>query len=401
METYIFIHLASVFFFLLISIFNLFTAPRINVYHKSQKNIIKNLLSIFQNSKTGRLIKPGIKDITEKIYELPTKISVLIPARNEEDNISKCLDSILKQNHKNLEIIVYDDNSTDNTPLILKNYSENFSFIKTIKGEKVPEGWTGKNWACYNLAKSSQGDLIVFMDADVIIKEGTLDFVEKQFRNKNIVMMSCFPTQIMKSPGEYLVVPNMNWILLTFLPLVWVYRSKHPSFVSANGQFIAFKKDIYFKYDGHSAVKNDLVEDMALARLLKRKREKIITFVGSNGIFCRMYHDFKGAVSGFSKNFYTGFKTSYTKFSLFLLFIAFIFLGPFVLVFLNTNFLYVIILILVQKLLVSINSSQNVLVNLFLTPVHFLMIIYLGIVSMYKYHKREIEWKGRKITFDN
>jgi len=224
-----------------------------------------------------------------------------------------------------------------------------------------------------------------------------LEFVENEFKTSDIKMLSCFPTQVMKSIGEYLIVPNMNWILLTFLPLILVYKAKHSSFVSANGQFIVFRKEIYTKYNGHYAVKSEIVEDMELARLLKRNNEKIKTFLGGDGIFCRMYDDLLSAIKGFSKNFFNGFKTNYLKFSLLLTFIVAIYLSPFLLVFIEKDYLLILVFVLIQKILISLNSSQNVLYNLVLSPFHFIVILYLGILSMYKSFKREFEWKGRKV----
>ena len=113
------------------------------------------------------------KDISS--YKLPKEIrdnnpliSVLIPARNEEDNIDKCLMSLMDQDYRNIEILVLDDNSTDNTSEIIKRISKTYKNIKFIKGKPLHEGWTGKNYACYQLYKESKGKYLFFTDADTI-----------------------------------------------------------------------------------------------------------------------------------------------------------------------------------------------------------------------------------------
>ena len=174
--------------FTLISVYNLFTAPVM----KSRTNAAEN----------GALV------------------SVLVPARNEEKNILKCLNGILNQDYKNIEVIVLDDNSTDNTHEIVK--SINSQIIKLIKGKELPADWLGKNWACHQLAQNANGSYLLFMDADVEIMPSVVSSAVLEIQESNASLISIFPTQKIKSFGEHLIVPLMNWLLLTFLPLKFV-----------------------------------------------------------------------------------------------------------------------------------------------------------------------------------
>src|SRR5690606_20443965 len=112
--------------------------------------------------------------------------------------------------------------------------------LEYIPGEELPAGWTGKNWACYQLAARAKGKYLLFLDADVAVSPDAIQSAVFEFEGKNVQMLSVFPTQKIKSPGEWLIVPLMDWLILTFLPLLRVYKSARPSISAANGQFILF-----------------------------------------------------------------------------------------------------------------------------------------------------------------
>jgi len=323
------------------------------------------------------------------------KISILIPFRNEEKNVKACLESVLNQNLENVEIIFLNDNSEDNTGNLLAEFSTEHKIIKIINGKPLPDYWTGKNWACFQLAENSSGDYLVFLDADVRLHKSAIRSALLKMKKLKTSMLSIFPTQILKSLSEYLIVPSMNWLLLTFLPLKFVYKFSNPSFVAANGQFIVFEREAYISIGGHKSVKNKFVEDMELARLLKKNGAKIVTLLGGNLIFARMYENFEQAINGFSKNFYPGFNTSYLKFSLFLSLIFFTFIFPFFLLLLSNKFLIIVGMILFQKVLLSIKSRQKVLPNFVLVPIQLFLVIFTGIRSMVYTQKEKLEWKGR------
>ncbi len=349
--------------FLFIVIYNYFTAPR------------------FSNQKVS--------------LEKQPLISILIPARNEEENIGDCIKSALNQSYRNIEIIVCDDNSTDNTENeVLKIKSHK---IKLIKGEKLPKEWLGKNWACHQLSKRASGDYLLFTDADVRLKRNTVEYSIDTMHKNVTKMLSCFSTQKIVSFGEWFVVPLVNWLLLTFLPLKKVLSSKNKKFVAANGQFILFEKDKYFEISGHEAVKDNVVEDMEFARILKSKGEKIITLLGNNIVNCRMYKSFTEGIKGFSKNFYPGFKTNPATFLLLITFFLILFLLPFVLFFQNYFYLIHVIIIISMRILLSMVSNQNALLNVLLHPLQMVMMFLIGVTSIYTNLTKKVEWKGRQV----
>ncbi len=351
--------------FLLIIIYNYFTAP-----------VIKNIKSPINDSK---------------------KLSILIPARNEEKNISHCLDSIVNQSFTNYEIIVLDDESIDNTANIVNTYVAKDSRIKLEQGKKLPEGWLGKNWACFQLSQKASGDLFLFIDADVRLNENAVSNSIKLREEKSLNLITVFPTQQINGIGAQLVVPLMNWLLLTFLPLKKVYTSRRSSFVAANGQFILIDRKTYVTIGGHSSVRNQVVEDMELAKKVKKNGLRMLTALGGDSIFCKMYNSLNDSVNGFSKNFYKGFNISALTFLFMLFFVMILFFSPVILIILNINFLLIVTIILIGRVLISLMSKQKVIINIILHFLQMLVLIIVGIKSVYAASSGDIEWKGRKI----
>lgn len=322
-------------------------------------------------------------------------VSILIPARNEEKNIEKCLKGVLAQNYQNKEIIVLDDNSTDSTYNLVSSFSK--SNVEVLKGKQLPPDWLGKNWACHQLAKEAKGEYLLFVDADVEVRPEVISSAVYELEKSNAVLLSIFPTQIINSFGEHLIVPLMNWLLLTFLPLRFVYRSSSKAFVAANGQFMLWRKDDYFKIGGHEKVKNKVVEDMELARLVKQNKLKVKTMLGGNLVYCRMYESFNQAYNGFTKNFFAGFLLSPFLFLAIILFLLIAFVLPFLFLILPAHSLILIALILITRISVSIVSNQNLFINILLHPVQMLFMFWIGIVSLIKFKTKTIVWKQRKL----
>lgn len=321
-------------------------------------------------------------------------VSILIPARNEERNISNCVISCLNQTYQSKEIVVLNDNSNDRTYELLQKFSEK---IKVINGAVLPDGWIGKNWACHQLSQNASGEYLLFIDADVILDKKAIESAISEMNFSTIGMLSVFPTQITKSFSELLIVPLMNWLLLGFLPLTLVHKSSNKSFVAANGQFILWKKNVYQMIGGHVAVKNRTVEDMEFARLCKTKGIKIKTLLGGKLIFCRMYSNIKEALNGFSKNFFSGFNTNGFTF---LLFVSLISLTSLVPLLIWEKIIYTVsllIMIILSRIFISIKSNQNVFINIILHPAQMILVFFVGIISVYKTYSGKLEWKERRI----
>lgn len=348
-----------------------------------------SVISIY-NLLTAPVLKKGSHHSSEQKL-----VSVLIPARNEEINIEKCIKGILDQDYEKKEIIVLDDNSTDNTYTLASSFST--SNVKVLKGKTLPPDWLGKNWACHQLADQANGEYLLFLDADVELTSEVISSAVFELEKSNTALLSIFPTQIIKSFGEHLIVPLMNWLLLTFLPLSFVHSTSSKSFVAANGQFMLWKKLDYFKIGGHEKVKSKVVEDMELARLVKQKKLKVKTMLGGNLVFCRMYESFNQAYNGFTKNFFAGFLLRPFLFLIIISFLLIAFLLPFLFLMPPVYSFILIALILITRISISTISNQNLFINVLLHPVQMLFMFWIGIVSVIKFKTKKLVWKQRKL----
>ena len=191
--------------------------------------------------------------LNKSILKSNELVSILIPMRNEESNVSKCIESILKQTYTNYEIIVYDDESTDKTLELLKTYANKNRKLKIIEGQNKPTDWLGKNWACWNLANEAKGDIFLFIDADVELKEHAIESVLIQIKKDKVHMLSVFPFQTNLTIGEKITVPSFLMFLYSFLPLGMVKIISGPSIAAANGQFMIWQKNAYFETGGHKS----------------------------------------------------------------------------------------------------------------------------------------------------
>jgi chlorobactene glucosyltransferase len=243
--------------------------------------------------------------------ELPRGgISILVPARNEAGRIGRCVRSLVAQGVEVGEILVLDDRSEDGTVEEARAAAAGDARVRVLSGEPLPEGWTGKAWACAQLARAARGEWLLFTDADTRHAPGAAAAALEEARG--VALVSLWPEQELGSWSERLVVPFMLVMLLVFLPH-WM-PGRRRSLGAANGQFMLFRRAAYEAVGGHGAVRGHLVDDVALARALRGRGEKVRNRNGRGWVVCRMYEDASGVWEGFSKNLRAGFEGSAVSF---------------------------------------------------------------------------------------
>jgi chlorobactene glucosyltransferase len=346
------------------------------------------------------------------IVKNPPLVSILVPARNEEKNIRRCINSLTKQDYKNIEILILDDNSTDGTSGIVKNIIQRDPRVKLFSGKPLKKGWLGKSWACHQLSRLAQGSFLIFTDADTLHYRDSISKNLAAMTANNLDGISVYPRQITVTFHERMTVPFIIFAILTFMPLVLIKYTKGPFFSTGIGQFFMFKKDAYEKMGGHEAVKSEILEDIHLSKQIKKAGFKYMVFDGNGSIYCRMYGNFSEVINGFTKFVcsafnYNGFMefTALSAFSIFFLF-------PFVLLPIGYLFLdwsgtlfilgfIQVFLILAIKVVLAIRFKGRVIDSVFM-PVSVLYMLFIAVNSYRKSKSgKGLYWKGRTYNVEN
>ncbi|MFZ0391894.1 MAG: glycosyltransferase family 2 protein [Calditrichia bacterium] len=327
-------------------------------------------------------------------------VSLLVPARNEARNIKKCLRSLQRQYYSNLEILVLDDQSNDATATIVRQLLQDDPCIRLIEGKPLPEGWTGKNWACHQLSQTAKGDIFIFTDADNFYHPEAVSHTVGWMQHFRLALLSAFPQQITGTIWERLVIPIIDIVLFGGLPLWLTYYFRSPELSAANGQWIAFQKSAYSLCGGHSAVRNEIVEDVSLARLAKKEGLPVLTLSGTGMVFGRMYRSAREVWEGFSKNLFglTGYRDSLLFFITAVSLLIFVL--PYVLIpfaaFRSAALTAVLLNMALRGILIPARGHP-VLTSLFLHPFGILATLTIALNSYIRVKKGAVTWKMRSI----
>ncbi|WKZ42036.1 MAG: glycosyltransferase [Anaerolineales bacterium] len=234
-------------------------------------------------------------------------ISVCIPARNEERNIRRCVESALGQDYPKLEVIVLDDRSTDATPTLLQEIGSRDSRLIPIHGSDLPAGWAGKPHALHQAAASARGKWLCFVDADTFLASNALSSVLAKARETEADMFTVMTRQILGSFWEKVVMP----LVMTALSVGFSPRKVNDPRrrdAIANGQFIFIKRSVYDAVGGHESVKDQIVEDKAISEQVKWNGYRLVVADGSQVVSTRMYTSLAEMWEGWTKNIYLGLR---------------------------------------------------------------------------------------------
>lgn len=229
-------------------------------------------------------------------------VSVLIPARDEAGGIEAAIDAALASNGVDIEVVILDDHSTDDTPNILTKKSANDPRVRFQTSQPLPNGWNGKQYACKQLAELATHNTIVFMDADVrLAVDGLAKMVDYRDR-KNIALLSAFPNQITGTLLEKAIIPMMHYILLCFLPIDRMRSSTSPAYASGCGQLFMTDKASYQRAGTHAAIKGSRHDGLKLPRAFRMSDQSTDVIDGSLIATCRMYTSAGEVIRGVLKN---------------------------------------------------------------------------------------------------
>jgi len=234
---------------------------------------------------------------TQQSEGVNPEVSIIVPARNEEASLGDCLRSLVGQDGVSYEIIVVDDGSTDRT----REIAESLAGVRVIAAPPLPAGWTGKNNAVIAGAAAARGAWLLFTDADTVHVAGSLARAVAELREHGAEMLSYSPEQIAVTFWEMAVLP------VVFAELARAYPPKEVSdpaspIAAANGQYILIRREAYEAVGGHRAIAESLLEDVALARAMKRAGRKIRFRYAADAVRTRMYRNFRQLREGWTKN---------------------------------------------------------------------------------------------------
>ncbi|WP_345950295.1 MULTISPECIES: glycosyltransferase family 2 protein [unclassified Mucilaginibacter] len=323
-------------------------------------------------------------------------VSILIPARNEENNILTLLQSIHEQDYPNFEVIVLDDDSSDRTYEICEAFCATHKRFRVMRGKPLPQGWLGKTYACHQLSQEAKGSYMLFLDADEQVYDGLINSAVHRVKSKHLALLSLFTNQDMRTLGERTVVPLMHYLLLNLLPIRLIYLTKNPAFAAASGQFMMFHAALYRQHQWHELSKDRIVEDVEIMKLVKAKKLYGESLLANNLITCRMYTGYWDGVLGFSKNFLAPFNYSVLGF----LFYLVIIIGGPLLVISTLNLpliLFMCGLIVLTRIMISLASGQSALYNSLLHPVQMFTLVVIGFYAIQNHLTKNNVWKGRRI----
>ena len=332
-------------------------------------------------------------------------VSILIPLRDEEQNVEQLVKSLKQLTYANIEIILLDDHSTDNTLKLLLQSTKNDFRFNVVQGQQLPEGWTGKVFACHQLSEVANGDYLLFNDADLRLAPDVIQSSLYLMEKRKAALLTGFPAFPVTLWLEKLLVPLQHFIVHFHLPLAPANWTLFPSFTAAHGAFMMMNKEVYKQIGGHKAIYNTLLDDVDLTRVFKKNGHRALLANVTSATTCYMYHSNKEVWSGFTKNLFPGLGRSRLLVCMLFLFYGTFYIGPFLLflagIYLVTTgafqpgMFYPYLLIILQKAWVDGRTKQSIALSL-LMPFSAAAFMILLIHSMRTGLKQKgYVWKGR------
>lgn len=272
------------------------------------------LLMIISNLKA--YLPPPAYDIN-----IRPQISILIPARNEEGGIEAAIRSALATENADVEVVVLDDHSEDNTAAIVSKIVMVDSRVRLENAPELPQGWCGKQHACHVLSQRAKFEYLLFQDADVRLKKDCAPRLVAFMEASKAELVSGIPWQETGTWSEKMLIPLIHFVLLCFLPIKRMRLSSNPAFASGCGQLFMAKKHSYEAMGGHTSIKQSLHDGISLPRAYRKKGMMTDLCDVTELAECRMYRGFGQVWFGLAKNATEGMAKPFllTCFTIFLL----------------------------------------------------------------------------------
>ena len=329
-------------------------------------------------------------------------VSLLVPARNEQDTIARCLRSLLAQDYPRLEILVLDDGSRDATAAIVRAVGA--SRVRLLAGAALPPGWTGKNWACHQLSQAARGDLLCFVDSDTTLAPGTVSAAAGLMDEEGAGFVSLLPRAARGSLSGAVLLPMVPHAMFALFPMALVHSSAHAPVSVAFGPFLLLTREAYAAAGGHAARRDSIVDDVEMSRAVKAAGYPVRLANGTDLVETRWYRGFGEIWRGFSKNAYGGVGYSPWMAAVVVLVLMPILLLPFFRVGLGIAggdipavAMWQVALLLSNRMLTSHLGRDSQ----WTTPLHPFMVAFWGLAlgwsAMLSATHRSVVWRDREV----
>ncbi|BCY06592.1 glycosyl transferase [Actinoplanes sp. L3-i22] len=361
-------------------------------------------------------------------------IAVLLPLRNEAGRVTPCLQSLLaQQGAPNLTIHVLDDGSTDGTADVVRSIAGPAlgQRLHLHTGAPPPPGWLGKPHACHQLVQAatessipdispdrgasmpnpaasipdragslpdragSRPDVLMFVDADVVLAPDAVAGAADLLRRTGVTLLSPYPEIV--GTGR-LVQPLLQWSWLTFLPLRAMERSPRPSLAAAGGQWLVLDRAGYQRAGGHAAVRDEILEDIALARAVKRTGGRIALADGSHLATCRMYDSWRDLTDGYAKSLWSSFGSTAGAAAVVVLLLLLYVVPPLLTPLAVLPALLAYLLGVTGRVITARATGSRALPDALAHPVSILLFGYLIVLSVHRRRTGRLSWRGRPLT---
>lgn len=338
------------------------------------------------------------------------RVSILIPARNEETNLPACLDAALAQPEEIVcELLVYDDHSTDATSAIIERYAKRNARVRKLPAAILPSNWCGKTFACAQLAAGARGEWLLFLDADARLDASGTAAVARMLaeaERRHLTLLSCWPALELGSFWERALMPLLNFVVFTLYPAPLALRRTDASLGLAHGACLLAHRSTYALVGGHGAVRDQLFEDVRLAQVWRERGQASLCLDGQGIVSVRMYRSFAEIWSGFQKNFRPAFRRE-SSFWVFMALHLTVFFLPFILAPLlltssgdvdgDASLSILLALSVLAMRAVLALRFKHPWWSILLHPLGEAVLLALGLSSWWRCRSgRGVEWKGRR-----
>ena len=322
-------------------------------------------------------------------------VSIVIPARNEAQIIERSVRAFLAQDYANFEVIVVNDRSTDATLEILRRIDD--SRLTVIDGEEPPAGWLGKPWALQQGSSRARGDILLFVDADLVYAPATLRRAIAEIESGDAGLITLLPHFEMGTFAEQVGMPMMAFAAFCGLPLWWSNRSRDVRLAIGGGSGILIRRGVFEAVDGFRALKSAVVDDIGLARHVRQHGEATRALRADDLITVRMYSSAREFVEGFTKNSFIVLGRNYLAGAVMLVLLVVLHLFPYAFALTGDRFAIATVLLITVTRLVLFRSLRYSLLNaIFLHPLMVAFWAYIFLRSMWFTGVRnELRWRGR------